>query len=239
MVKLLFLIDYDNLLENQKSNLQLYLEKVLSKVFEYIRTETYISGKVRLYGGWYENDTPTRDAVELDMCYQNALVGKIFKDDDICNYFIDVMLARSLLSLPEQDFWNTYRTRQNVSRGLKFEKGATGCNHPGSIIPEFRRLLKKGTCPHTDCDKNQNQLILFRSEQKMVDTMLSCDIIDSMLINPISEYVIVVSADDDFMPPLVLASTARNRQLIHVIPKNKRSQGVIGSDHNWIEWEVD
>lgn len=240
MIKLLVLVDFDNLADNQQSNLQLYIEKIIVSVLAHLESGVKIWCQVRLYGGWYEHNTSTKRAIELDGKYSNPLIGTVPHNDTFCQYFTDIKLARALLSIPNKDFWNTYRKKQRIVKGLIIADQVKQCNFPDNTMMNLKKILKTGKCPHTECEKNNDQPIIFRSEQKMVDTMLSCDLIDSALINPSADYVIVVSSDDDFIPPLVLSSNTRSTKLVRVLTKRTNmKEDIVDVSSGWIEWEID
>jgi uncharacterized LabA/DUF88 family protein len=63
----------------------------------------------------------------------------------------------------------------------------------------MRKLLNTGNCPKPGCGIGADNLV-YRDEQKITDTMLSCDLIHAA--RSAADRVILVSGDDDFLPPL-------------------------------------
>lgn len=239
MQRVLFLIDYDNLSLNQKNNLQLQIEKMLFKLICKTNSNRRIFGTARLYGGWFESNIPTKQSVELDTMFQDSLVGSIFCENGAYDYHVDVKLAKSLISVPDKDFWNTYRIRQNRIKGLRIDKEAKNCSYPNSSVPKLLSLLQDGKCPHTDCPNHQEKYLWYRSEQKMVDSMLSCDIIDSTILNSSYDFVLVISSDDDFIPALVLASATRRNKIALVLPKRNNRRNIASIQLSCAIWELE
>ena len=74
-----------------------------------------------------------------------------------------------------------------------------GCTDTACPLPLAKKLLKSGKCPTSSCSVTADDLV-YRHEQKIVDTMLTCD----MVYAPTQDYqhLILVSGDEDFLPPL-------------------------------------
>jgi uncharacterized LabA/DUF88 family protein len=85
----------------------------------------------------------------------------------------------------------------------------------------MKQLLKTGKCPKGGCTVLNCDLV-YRHEQKIVDTMLTCDLIHAA--NRLPDRIILVSGDDDFLPPLrtvLLRGTAAVR--CHPKPRTQRT----------------
>ena len=61
-------------------------------------------------------------------------------------------------------------------------------------------------------------------EQKMVDTLLACDLLE-LCLDAATRHVTVVSADTDFVPPLVMASRKSQATLQLLVPMTDWSPG--------------
>ena len=240
MKKALILIDYDNLSSNQKSSIQLLIEQILCHLANTDQLDKFIKGDVRVYGGWYEEDKLTALAAQLNMIFQDPVTGKVFdKNGQEILYNFQILLAQSLLSAPTQDFWRTYRKKSNPSRGIRFSQEMKSCSFSGNVMAQVKTLITTGLCPHSDCPNySEENLVIYRAEQKMVDTLMSCDLVYSAIISPDSDYVIVVSGDDDFYPALVLAGQFNNCSLVHVIPKASAQSNNLGVSPNCITLEI-
>lgn len=238
--EILFLVDFDNLNDNQQQSLQLFIEKIVEKtILEYQLSNKFLYGSVRLYGGWYEQNNFTEKALEIRQRYQNHLTGILKVNEVVYHYCIDVALAQSLISNPDKDFWNTYRKKENHIRGFSFSSNAKNCVYPNSLMPALIQVIKHGKCPHIECPENCGEAFIYRSEQKMVDTLLTCDLIETTLIHPLSSLVVVVSSDDDFVPPLVLASNSSGCNVCLVHPKKNNFSRNLGVKPSCKIWEIE
>jgi uncharacterized LabA/DUF88 family protein len=63
----------------------------------------------------------------------------------------------------------------------------------------MKKLLKTGSCPMAGCNVAIPDLV-YRHEQKIVDTMLTCDLIHAATAG--YDRVLLISGDDDFLPSL-------------------------------------
>lgn len=195
-------IDYDNLLPAQKTS---GILDIVTKALVQIPIDSIISRAkcdVRIYGGWYEGAQITRMAEDVTVEIQRDFPAIIrIPISDGKNILVSAYadLAVSLLEEPGHHLFNTYRRKGRPSNIRVENPDAVGCTDPECVLPMMRRLLKRRSCPKSGCDVVAQNLI-YRNEQKIVDTMLSCD-----LIHVASEEVnkvILVSGDDDFLPPL-------------------------------------
>jgi uncharacterized LabA/DUF88 family protein len=108
-------------------------------------------------------------------------------------------LAVSLLQEPGHHLFNTFR-RKGKPSNVRVEKPAeVGCIDAACVLPQMKQLLSKGSCPKAGCSVTNCDLV-YRHEQKIVDTMLTCDLIHA--VDRVSGRVVLVSGDDDFLPPL-------------------------------------
>jgi uncharacterized LabA/DUF88 family protein len=108
-------------------------------------------------------------------------------------------LAVSLLQEPGHHLFNTYR-RKGKPSNVRVEKPTeVGCVDAACVLPQMKQLLSKGSCPKAGCTVTNCDLV-YRHEQKIVDTMLTCDLIHA--VDRVSGRVVLVSGDDDFLPPL-------------------------------------
>ena len=195
-------IDYDNLRQDHKSAGML---DVVTKAFVLVPWDHSITRgrcEVRVYGGWYEGDQMTRLAQDLSAELQRdfpAIVRVPLGNNNILSLSANAELAVSLLQEPGHHLFNTYR-RKGKPANVRVEKpDDVGCVDAACVLPQMRKLLKSGNCPKDGCTVSNCDLI-YRHEQKIVDTMLTCDLIHA--VDRVSGRVILVSGDDDFLPPL-------------------------------------
>jgi len=195
-------IDYDNLLPTQKAAGVL---DVVTKAL--IQIPLGAAGArarcdVRVYGGWYESTEITRLAQDVTIEIQRDF-PKIIRlpvgDGNHVAVSANAELAVALLQEPSHHLFNTYR-RKGKPYNVRVEKPTiVGCADPDCILPLMKKLLKTGNCPKPGCGVAVGDLV-YRHEQKIVDTMLSCDLIHAA--GGGTDRIILVSGDDDFLPPL-------------------------------------
>ena len=195
-------IDYDNLLPLQKMGGVL---DVVTKVLVQLTWDlsiTRASCEVRVYGGWYEGNQMTRLAQDVTVELQRDF-PKIIRiprtDGTLVALQATAELAVSLLQEPGHHLFNTYR-RKGKPANVRVEKPEdVGCVDAACVLPQMKNLLKRGNCPKAGCSVTNCDLV-YRHEQKLVDTMLTCDLIHS--VDRVTGRVILVSGDDDFLPSL-------------------------------------
>lgn len=195
-------IDYDNLEQTQKmSGILDVVTKVLFQLPIDAET-TRAKCDVRIYGGWYEATQITRLAQEISIEIQREF-PKIIRLSSSPSKHVTVVvnaeLAVSLLQEPSYHLFNTYR-RKGKPANVRIENPViVGCTDSDCILPMMKKLLRTGNCPKHGCNIDVDNLV-YRHEQKIVDTMLSCDLIHAS--NYGHDQVVLVSGDDDFLPPL-------------------------------------
>src|SRR5688572_7838362 len=110
------LVDYDNLLDRDKSrDLLLTIDKIVHKLATSEIGERNV--QIRLYGGWYENNSITRKAQNLKIEIVRTFPTSITLSDNSNRVIVNVELALSLLVAPGKDLFNTYR-RRGIPSGI-------------------------------------------------------------------------------------------------------------------------
>jgi hypothetical protein len=176
---------------------------------------------IRFYGGWFEEALPTPISNKLQLIIGSApffplphpkIKGKLLRGQ--------IDLAKNLIHLPNIEWLHTKRTRQGLPRiRLTKDHLQQGCikdsqQCPAKTLYKFTKS-KKTTCPVENC-LHTNASIFRSSEQKMVDTMLACDLLSSVP-NPECAGVILCTSDTDLLPPLALAATYARGKPIKVL----------------------
>lgn len=227
-VQLAVFIDYDNLLETHKT--AGILDIVTSALLRTPLPPTTVRGKceVRIYGGWYEGSSITASAQDLSVEIQRDFPAVVRLGQAAVGGAIATTaeLAVALLEEPAHHLFDTYR-RKGVPRNVRVEEPASvGCVDTSCVLPQVKKILKTGECPKPGCKIAQPGL-LYRSEQKIVDTMLTCDLIYAAT-QPYDR-LILISGDDDFLPPLRTA-LLRGAAVVrfHPKPNSRRASFPIG-----------
>lgn len=221
-MKITVCVDYDNLSQLQKSSgIFGVVQKTLSQASE-LFTENVGKCEIRLYGGWYEGDSLSLLSQKLSVEIQRefpAVIRVIKENDQIVVIRATAELALSLLEEPSHQLFNTYR-RKGRPNNIRVETPASiGCSSPDCLLPIVKKLLQKGKCPSEGC-LSGNIPLVYRHEQKLVDTMLTCDLI--YLAGQGCDFLFIVSADDDFLPP-IRTLMLRGAKIIRVHPQMRNA----------------
>ena len=115
---------------------------------------------------------------------------------------MSVELAYSLAALPTKHLLDTFRKRYGPSNIQCHDPKSKGCQThscPLAAIPSF---LKGKSCPEPNCSINADSL-LFRPEQKLVDSMMLSDLLFYAHEN--HSPLAIVSSDDDLWPGILSA----------------------------------
>lgn len=198
-------IDYDNLNEDKKRKGLLDLATRALMSLRIPTQKTTGRCELRVYGGWYNETTLTPLAQKIIaeigrefpavLPFQGATgaPGKIS---------VSAELARSLEAEPTHHLFNTFR-QKSAPRSLKCTHPLTkGCNDPECPLVLLPGLFDTEQCPRSGCTIQLRDL-LFRREQKLVDTMLACDMIHASRLK--CDFIILVSSDDDLLPAIRIA----------------------------------
>jgi uncharacterized LabA/DUF88 family protein len=195
-------IDYDNLLPKQKNS---GIRDIVTKVLVQVPWDQSLARgrcEIRVYGGWYEGNEITRMAQDLTVELQRdfpCIIRILRGDGTNLGLKANAELAVSLLQEPGHHLFNTFRRKGKPSNVQVRKPNEVGCVDAACLLPQMKQLLSKGTCPKAGCTVTNCELV-YRHEQKIVDTMLACDLIHA--VDRLSGRVILVSGDDDFLPPL-------------------------------------
>ena len=177
--------------------------------------------EVRLYGGWYEDQVMTSRAQEVSVSMQDefpAIIRVNTIENNICIIKAVAQLALSLLEEPNHHLFSTYR-RKGKPNNIRVETPQSiGCVNGGCLLPYAKNLLKTGRCTTAGCLIDCDSLV-YRHEQKIVDTMLACDLL--YLGRQNYDQLLIVSDDDDFLPP-IRTVILQGAKVIRVNPKGDR-----------------
>lgn len=205
---LIVIVDFDNYFRETNLDVQ-KLEFALSNVIR--QCEKTFSGfrqiLIRLYGGWYQETSLTKQASQIQqLLSQIHLFPKILGTMKLNG---SIELVSQLYELPTFKWFYTYKEKHGLPRlriNHNIEDGI--CTHNKDICPKYilnKFTSHKGkTCSILGC-KNSNKEIFKTLEQKMVDTMIACDIISVANMEDIKG-IFVLSDDQDHFPSYAIAS---------------------------------
>jgi hypothetical protein len=223
-VKCAIFIDYDNLLPTQKT--AGILDVTTRALFQipFNSNTSRVKCEVRVYGGWYEGTIITHRAQEVSVELQRDfpfIIRLSLGGVNNCIVSINAELAVALIEEPGHHLFSTYRRKCKPCNIRLETPESVGCVDPECALISMKKLLKTGKCPRAGCMITADDLV-FREEQKIVDTMLTCDLIYAASDGV--SHIALVSGDDDFLPPLrtvLLRGTPATR--IHPKPNCPRA----------------
>jgi uncharacterized LabA/DUF88 family protein len=199
-----FFIDYDNLLPRQKNAGILDVVRKTILQIPIAPNTKLIKCNTRIYGGWYEGSVITQLAqniiVEIQRDFPNLFHLPLSSNLSV-SVIITAELAVSLLQEPNHHLFNTYRCKTKPTNIRVKDPISVGCSDPNCILTLVKKILKTGKCPKTNCTICADDLV-YRNEQKTVDTLLSCDLIYATSPSLGIDQIILISGDDDFLPPI-------------------------------------
>jgi len=214
------LVDFDNIPhEIRKWGVEHIVRRVVQTVEPHLPT-LHCDFRVRLYGGWFEAGFLTKSA-QLTQAQIDAISPLVILRSDGSHLGLARLeLARTLLIDPSTTITHTFR-RKGAPSGLQCERRpwincAESRSCPLAAVQEF---LSQDICPNDRCAVGPED-ILFKQEQKMVDTMLVADVIH--LANENKEPIVVISSDDDLWPG-VYSAVLLGQQVLHVRTKSTTS----------------
>jgi len=185
---------------------------------------------VRVYGGWYEGSEMTRLAQEITVKIQQEFPKVIRlpsnKDAGYISVSTNAELAVALMQEPGHHLFNTYRKKGKPSNLRVVKPSDVGCIKTECLLPKVKKILDTGRCSVEGCVTTETPLV-YRHEQKIVDTMLTCDLIHSS--GGGSDRIILISGDDDFLPPLrTIVLNGVNAFRFHTKPSSQRVPTPVG-----------
>lgn len=230
MSKGIILVDYNNAFYGRieaeayvKSKIEEFLEECTSVA------ESIDSIDIRLYGGWMSNSSYTNSASKV-LGIIEALKSSIFPIPfKGTRLYGDISLVISQHNLDIK--WDNTFQEKRAKHSLKVcdDMSQMCCSDNEESCP--LQIIAKATCgKEVVCPVNGKNYVnasnLIRMEQKMVDSMMSCDILE-YIKDEECEVLEVVSNDIDLHPALALAGAkyalANNVSLLLLL-NNRRSK---------------
>ena len=209
--KLTILIDFDNyynktnFIEKTSTSFSNDMRHIIDSILERNNTNEISDILIRLYSGWYkENDLTNKASSVLTKLSSVDIFPLIIENNKVSG---KIELATSLFVAREYVFFNTYQEKYGLPRlRINRELLTDHCynNRNNCPILLLHNFTKKKTklCHVTNCPYRQSD-VFFANIQKMVDTMIACDIIEFSDGNNI---VYLISDDIDHIPALIQSS---------------------------------
>jgi len=207
------LVDVDNFDElRDVSDASLFASTLmrLIRAFLAVRSQPIDQLTIRLYGGWYEGNALTSRA---SLLAQLAAQGDPFPVHHLGTFIAGMIeLASGPLHTPGLVLPNTHRIRETAPRLRQTPhfKDPSCCGDSSCAAKRFARWSEgpRKVCPTEGCNVTFSQAF-FGREQKMVDTMITVDLIELAVSRKVGA-VALVSDDTDFVPALLYAQQAGN-----------------------------
>jgi hypothetical protein len=214
------LIDFDNWYRATPSAsidavLPHCINEVTRELVELADEASYVL--LRIYGGWFERGVLT--AIGSDVAAASAAADPFPLAIGNPRRIVhgELQLVRHLSIAPHIELGDTFRRRGGPPRlRLNGSPLPQGClealdSCPARILQKFTKGPTR-SCPVDSCPVTAETAFLTR-EQKMVDTMMTCDLLDYMTDSDVIA-IAVVTADSDLLPPLVHARSLNGGRLL-------------------------
>jgi len=212
------IIDFDNYFGSDMSIISSEdLELAFSEIVNLCETKfsEFDRVDIRLYGGWYYETTLTKQASTIQQLLYNVSVFPKVQGGKAIQGSIE-MIAE-LYDIPDFTWGYTHKETDGIKRvRINHECVDTVCKENRPICPKF--ILYKFTdkkdkhCPVSGC-ANLQKNVFKGIEQKMVDTLIACDIL-SIADDENVKGILVISDDQDHLPSLALAKEKqKNKQV--------------------------
>lgn len=163
---------------------------------------------IRLYGGWYEGNVLTSRASRLAQLAAQADPFPVHHQGAFIAGMVE--LASGPIYAPGLVLPSTHRIRDTAPRMRQTPnfKDPSCCGDSSCAAKRFARWSEgpRKVCPAEGCNVTYSQAF-FGREQKMVDTMITVDLIELAVTRRMGA-VVLVSDDTDFVPALLYAQQA-------------------------------
>lgn len=213
-------VDFDNIKSSTSSKgLDFLSEKLIEVIgLKILSDENEIY--LRVYGGWHTGQTRTKIADKLTIELQKYFpkYRQISNDKRIKIY---VELVYKLEHSPKVCFYYSYREK-NLPRNIRcVPKSEFVCSEDNCPMELIRHYIETKKCPNPNCSNKSIGNFLFRNEQKIVDSLLTCDLLNYSFLEE-EKYLTLVSSDDDFLPSIV-SSISHGQEVIHVLTQRENN----------------
>ena len=174
------------------------------------------SVRVRLYGGWHDERTDDHTEARQEL---GVIARRYYPTGGrTTRVFLD--LADALMSLPGHDLSHTLRLWAGLPR-LRAGRPHR-CVYPDDCPLDNLRHWQRNRCPmRPDCSVRPQEAIV-AERQKLVDTAIVADTIH-LARHHGSDWIAVVSNDDDILPGLISGAADHDRLLLLTINRTNPS----------------
>jgi uncharacterized LabA/DUF88 family protein len=228
------LVDFNNISRSLgRRNGKFIVEAIAEKVCA-LTNEHPHRMRFRLYGGWYEETTPSRRAQELAAELEGEF-PLLFRPAEIGTekqkpVRLQASLAYAMLVDPQHHLLHTVREEKTYKSVRVNSPKTSGCQRDDCHLLGINALFSKGRCPHADCSLVAEDILSEKRQQKLVDTMLTADLLH-LNGQDTAETVVLVSSDDDFVPAIRQSLLSGMRVIhVHTGPRSATPTHYLSSD---------
>lgn len=219
----IIIVDFDNFFNKPielytSEAIEYELKQIVALIIE--KNEELEEIIIRLYGGWYKDEILTHRASILQQSLANINLLPYINPQKMRKVTGKIEIATSLFYLPDLVWKNTYKEKNGIPRlRIKDDLLNEICESNSSLCPP--KILNKFTKDKSKaCSVNECSIVhkeIFKGmEQKMVDTMMVCDIISFSDEDLVTE-VIILSNDTDIIPSIVYAKEKSQRDINYTL----------------------
>ncbi|MGA3013042.1 MAG: hypothetical protein ABSD71_03290 [Bacteroidales bacterium] len=212
------LIDFDNYFKKDindynENEIEFHLDKLIQQVLK--KTPEIQNISLRLYGGWFEGEHLSKKASTAMQLFSNITIFPIHLKYQNRLIHGDIEFVTELIQIPRFKWYHTFKERAGTPH-IRINKEHLGvvCENSKDICPVFilSRFTKSKTrfCKVSGCTTIQKD-VFFIKEQKMVDTLIACDIIN-LFENQEIQSLFLISEDLDHLPAVAFAGCRNNNQ---------------------------
>lgn len=178
---------------------------------------------VRVYGGWYQQGSLTDKASTAFTLLSGIDCATPLQNGE---RWVRWRMENVISAYGTNHFWdNTYRQKNGLPRiVVKTDAHRDKCGIDKMHCPvEIVKKISKGAgkiCQVEDCTLKAED-IFQTFGQKMIDTMMACDIL-TIGDEPETEAIAVMTDDVDLLPALVVSSLKNNRVCYYIATHNNQ-----------------
>lgn len=219
------IIDFDNYFtkdinEYSKTQIEYLFSLIVRHVYEHNNIKEI---QIRLYGGWYQDDDLTNRASNVIQKISSIDIFPIIRGHNKIDGNIEIV--DSLYGI-NYVWHNTYREKKGIphlrinylAKDDKCESQRHLC--PVHILSKFTKG-KNRICINEGCTTKHAE-VFFQKEQKMVDTMIACDLL-SYSEEVTVDCLYLISDDVDHFPALALCAKKKEKLSIFLGVKNNKN----------------
>lgn len=216
MSEFYILVDYDNLEQNTCFTVNQGANMIMEIIRKLDQNSIFFNGSsklqrvnILLYGGWFFNDMLSYKAQDLQRQIQDNF-PQLYRLKSNIQINVQCEMAYGIFALGKTK--PLYATFRRYPARFSINKKYVKCCDDGDICVDFvRDWIKNKKCCYCT---SENSTLFISIGQKMVDSMIFCDL--HFLSQSKENMVAVVSSDDDLIPVIFQENTICDR-IFHVL----------------------